>query len=373
MNLFNNRSRKPANRPGSRSEQVRARKTQPPAPRTPVQRPEPGAQPPLRPSQIGVKPVTVRNASFGTPLRARVGNPNPRRQFYIPLTRPDTEMRLPAVPFIGIGPRLAGFLVAVLCMVGMYLMLYSPTFILTPPVVSGLERLSADDIQAAMGAFNLNAVEAQADVLEANIFRQYDIIESARVTIGFPNKLTVAVQERTPAFAWRNGESELWADARGYLFAPAGERPDLLTVHSAANPPVTYAPDKVQAIRDAEAKLASTAQIGADSRSYQLALKALDTARTNAGPQVISLDLLHAAQKLTEVLPVGTALVYSPDRGLGWQDAGGWDVYIGKDLSDFTQKINLYQHTIEQLTSQGITPAVVSVEYLENPYYRLER
>jgi len=100
---------------------------------------------------------------------------------------------------------------------------------------------------------------------------------------------------------------------------------------------------------------------------------ALEQAKAASGPRMVSTDLIQAARLLTDTLPPGTSLMYSADHGLGWLDAGGWDAYIGTDLSSFAQKINLYHHTVEQLASQGILPAVVSVEYPDTPYYRLER
>ena len=53
--------------------------------------------------------------------------------------------------------------------------------------------------------------------------------------------------------------------------------------------------------------------------------------------------------------------------------AGGWDVYVGTDLSNFDQKFALYQSISEQLAGQGITPALISVEFVNAPYYRLEK
>jgi cell division protein FtsQ len=82
---------------------------------------------------------------------------------------------------------------------------------------------------------------------------------------------------------------------------------------------------------------------------------------------------LNTALRLAAYFPGGMALAYSDKHGIGWQDAGGWEVYIGKDLKDFNQKYALYQSISQQLAGQSITPAIISVEFLDAPYYRLEK
>jgi cell division protein FtsQ len=73
------------------------------------------------------------------------------------------------------------------------------------------------------------------------------------------------------------------------------------------------------------------------------------------------------------LLPKGTPMTFSAASGLGWKDTGGWEVYIGTDLDQYDQKIALYQSISTQLAGQGITPALISVEFLNAPYYRLEK
>jgi hypothetical protein len=110
-----------------------------------------------------------------------------------------------------------------------------------------------------------------------------------------------------------------------------------------------------------------------ENADLEEALLVLEKARSPEGPKQIDLLLLDTAQKLATLLPEGTILAYSQDHGLGWRDAGGWDVYIGADLTSFDQKFSLYQGLSQGLAGQGITPAIISVEYLDTPYYRLER
>lgn len=373
MNLFNHRSRLKIPAPRPDKSQPRGEKLRQQA-RPPIEKlMEPPQQPETQAARPPIPPVTVRNPRMGTPLRSRVATANPRRQVYVPLSTPGTELRLPALPQVHIGLRITSFLLAAACALGMYLMMNSSLFILTAPVLDGMHRLNPVDVETTIGSTGLNAIEANLKDFEKALLQRYDILETAQASIVFPNELHIRVTERTPALIWKVGDVDIWADAKGFLFNPAGDPVELLTIYGDAKPPTTYAPERQKAIQDAETRLASVAQMGASSRSYQLALAELEEAHRNSGPEMVPANLFRAVQKLTEVLPPSTQLLYSGERGLGWQDQGGWDVFIGTDLTNFNQKFNLYEQVIRQLARQGITPAVVSVENTDTPYYRLER
>jgi cell division protein FtsQ len=319
-----------------------------------------------------LRPVTVRNTTFGTPVSRRVATTNPRRQYYLSLDTPGAELRLPAMPRLRPGPRLLSGFLALVCLVGILSMLFSSLFILGAPVVKGLQRLTQADIEAALDIANFNAVEVNATELSTRLIEKFDILESAQVSIGLPNQVSVNVKERSPIIAWQTEKETRWADTKGFLFTPAGDPVQLLTITSPDQPPLYVTPEQMQAIQSAETALVK-AEDASDTKAVAAAQAELTQAKNPQGIRQIDLTLLAAAQKLVSELPEGTTLVYSFANGLGWQDAGGWDVYIGTDLTNFDQKIALYQSSIEQLNGQGITPAVISVEYLAAPYYRLER
>ena len=83
--------------------------------------------------------------------------------------------------------------------------------------------------------------------------------------------------------------------------------------------------------------------------------------------------VLTALQELSKQLPSGTQLVYSKQHGLGWKSPEGWQIYIGTDLRDFEAKYSMYQQLTKYLADQGVTPAMVSIEHLNAPFYRLEQ
>jgi hypothetical protein len=58
---------------------------------------------------------------------------------------------------------------------------------------------------------------------------------------------------------------------------------------------------------------------------------------------------------------------------LGWNDPNGWEVFFGSQGNDMNQKLAVYKSLVERLQSEGIQPALISVEYIHAPYYRMER
>ncbi len=73
-------------------------------------------------------------------------------------------------------------------------------------------------------------------------------------------------------------------------------------------------------------------------------------------------------------MPEGTVLVFDSEHGLGWNDPnGGWDVFFGNEDEDMDMKLAVYQALVERLKTEGIQPALISVEYVHAPYYRMER
>jgi hypothetical protein len=370
MNLSTNHPGRPSAENSSRAEQLRRRRTEQSAQPAAKQSERVPSRDENETTARQARPVTVRNATFGTPVRRRVATTNPRRQYYVALNTPGAELRLPALPTLRPGPRLLSGLIAIICLIGIFSMLFSSLFIVGAPVVKGLERLTQADIEAALDIANMNAVEIDTGVLRAALLERFDILDSATVTVGLPNTLSVRVKERTPSFVWQMGDQTRWGDENGFLFAPAGESPQLLTITSPDAPPFQVTPEQLAAIQAAEANL-ETAML--EDEGVEAARAVLEKAKNPSGARQIDQHLLTAALKLTTLLPEGTNLTYTNMRGLGWQDAGGWDVYIGSDLSNFDHKYALYQSIIQQLNGQGITPAVISVEYLEAPYYQLER
>jgi hypothetical protein len=96
-------------------------------------------------------------------------------------------------------------------------------------------------------------------------------------------------------------------------------------------------------------------------------LGSLSTARAFIAP-----DTVLAAQTLSAYIPSGTVLMYEPKYGLGWSDPRGWRAFFGTSGTDIAQKLQVYQALVEDLTRRGIQPAIISVEFPNAPFYRME-
>ena len=76
---------------------------------------------------------------------------------------------------------------------------------------------------------------------------------------------------------------------------------------------------------------------------------------------------------LVDYLPEGNTLNYDPQYGLGWRDPQGWLIYFGKDISNIDMKLAEYETIIAELQAKNLRPALISIEYLYAPFYRLEQ
>ena len=65
-------------------------------------------------------------------------------------------------------------------------------------------------------------------------------------------------------------------------------------------------------------------------------------------------------------------MVYSVDHGLGWKEKKGWTVYLGLNLNDIDMKLQVYKAIEKYLKKAKLKPALVSVESVHAPYYRME-
>jgi hypothetical protein len=88
--------------------------------------------------------------------------------------------------------------------------------------------------------------------------------------------------------------------------------------------------------------------------------------------QFLPKEAIQAILLLGKVIPNGVPLRYDKMRGLGWDDPAGWKVYFGSDFENIEQKILIYQAIVNHIQENGIVPTLISVEYLDAPYYHVE-
>ena len=85
---------------------------------------------------------------------------------------------------------------------------------------------------------------------------------------------------------------------------------------------------------------------------------------------LLTQEMVDAILLLVKQAPQDTTISYSIEHGLAWTDKRGWNVYFGTS-QDMEMKLLLYQSILGYLKSQDTRPEMISVEFLNSPYYRL--
>jgi cell division protein FtsQ len=319
------------------------------------------------------KPVTVRGNAFGSPIHKSAGTRNSRRQFYVAMDHVGAELRLPAIPVLRPGWRVLSVMIAIAAIAGIYSMFASPFLQIYKIDVVGLERLSTDEISKVANLQNLSIVEIDPRSVETAIVAAFPELVEVKLSIEMPNFVTVNVVERQPVAVWYKGENANWLDPDGIVFPMRGEVEGLLIIESDDDLPMAPLPIS---------ELAK--EIGAQntSRPVQdfgflggLFLSEKDDAEEKQAAALDQVDpvFLTTAQELRQKLSPGALLIYDSYNGLGWYDDQGWQVYIGRDVDTFEAKYAMYEGIARNLNERGLRPALISVEHLNAPFYRMEQ
>jgi cell division protein FtsQ len=297
--------------------------------------PKPSGRRQYHNAAAAVPPVLIRSERAVLPVRERK-RPQTRRQMHVALNVPGAEVRLPAMPSIHLNWRWAsGILTALLAALLLHLWT-SPNYKVSDVEIIGLQRMSSMDVSTVIGLSGASIFSVDAQQITKDLQEAFPGLKNITVQVGLPARISVLVEERQPVLAWAHDGQSLWIDAEGLAFPAKGEGGPALAVDSKEIPPDTL-PGKVR-------------------NTYQF------------DPKWIGVFEKFAGQ-----IPEGAGLVYSAERGLGWNDPAGWQVFFGSDLSNLDTKFLVYQALLKNLQDQGITPALISVEYVHAPYYRTER
>ncbi|GAB4492981.1 MAG: hypothetical protein Fur0016_28910 [Anaerolineales bacterium] len=245
-----------------------------------------------------------------------------------------------ALPRITFGPRWFSLLLVIACAAMMYFSLTEPTFLAQEAVIHGNQRVTSQDINSVLGIANQPGALLNPAQIEYNIRASFPEIYGAYVQVELPAKVTITVAERQPVAAWMQDGQVVWVDAYGYAFPPRGQVEGLVMVTAAGNPPT---PGN------------------------------LGLAQTIGARPFLTPELSAAIATLAPQVPEGAALVYDPRYGLGWSDPRGWQAYFGKNNSDITTKLLVYQSLVENLAARGVQPILISVEYPNSPFYRVSK
>lgn len=336
-----------ANRPlhdKSRAEQIRARRQQS---QKETQVPSFGTNVTRKQSTQKV-PVTRRKTTT-VPVINRKHN-----KVHVPLKTKGAELQLPAFPNIKLGWRLISGAVFLLSLAVVITFSSLGTFKVSAINLEGAERLTAEAMLSQIGVTGTSIIKIDPEEIESRIIENFPSISKVKVSAGLPASLTIKVTERQPLIAWQQAAGTLWIDADGVMFVPRGEVEIPLTVIAAGDPPdaVSIAPETAEAISGA------SEEEGVDAASL--------TPRTTP-------EFVQGMLSLVDYVPEGSVLNYDPQFGLGWRDPQGWLVYFGKDISNIDLKLAEYETIVAELQAKDLRPALISLEYLYAPFYRLEQ
>ncbi len=265
-----------------------------------------------------VRPLVSRPRHTGTVTGARRGF---NARSFAP------RLRLPSLPRIAVGWRLASLSLVVLLSAMLVRLMADPEMYVNRGInLGGAALVPGEEIYRASGVagqhiFWVDPVQVQRNVLAV------PGIASATVTVEWPSTITLVVRERIPLVKWMEGEREWWVDALGQKFKARSDLPGLL-------------PIAVDDVRD-------------NVRSYQ----------------DVPVEAIVGALQLRELRPNIELLHYDSLHGLSYQDGRNWRGYFGVG-AQMAQKLAVYETLVDNLLSRGIQPVMISVENVKAPYYR---
>jgi hypothetical protein len=280
---------------------------------------------------LPVKPQPVARR-----IPSRATKKSHRNGYDIAFTLGRADVRAPALNIPQLGPRWVSAALTLLLGFLLYAMWTASPFMVTAAEVRGNQRLGAAEINAMLGMIGQPIFKAVPAQIEANLHTAYPDLKSVKVRVDFPNRITVDVVERTPVLAWYQNGVVTWVDASGVAFMPRGEVPGLVQVAANGTPPQVP----------------------------------LDPALPIYEQKVIAPEMVQALTVLVGDVPAGMPMMFDPQYGMGWQDPRGWTVYFGQNAKDIPMKKMVYQAIVDTLTLQGVQPSLISVEYLNAPFYK---
>ena len=304
------------------------------------------------------QPVIVRGShpTAARPLRNSTQS-RVRRQYYYTLGASGAELRLPAIPFLKLDWKMLSGTLVILLGFALYTLLSAPQFKIQGIEVQGIQRLTPGDIDAALEATGESVVQFNLIEAREKLAAAFPELTDIKITVGLPAHVVIQVNERKPVVAWNGSDTSYWIDSQGYILPPRGEAADLMQISGAGELPLLPLP-KTETIKD-------------QVNTAQAAEGAVSESPVAVWGRQIDPAIVTALLDLRSRIPAESSLVYDPVNGLGWKDTRGWNVFIGKDLSNFDLKLTMYQKIIEQLEQQGNLPSqMVSVEFVNTPFYK---
>lgn len=294
-------------------------------------------------SRLTAMPASVSREGV-TPLAEVIGSENP------------SAVKLRSK----IGWRALSFLIAGILSYALIIAWSSPEYRVSAVNVSGLQRITREDVLSKLDLAGMHIFAVVPAEIQATLQKHFPEFRDIRVQVILPAQVNVSIIERQPHIAWQAGEVLVWIDSEGFLIPARGTAGELLTIQADSLPayhlksPIED-PGTIKVIRDK-----------AEFKPNPSALAFF------AQPKQIDGGLLTAILQLNAWMPQEKTLLYQHQRGLGWADVRGWDVFVGQKLEKINEKMVMYETIVRELEKQGVNPSLVSVEFLHAPYYRMD-
>lgn len=297
-----------------------------------------------RKTQQRTVPITHRKSYRVQPINRKRGKVS------VPLKTKGAELQLPAFPNLQLGWRLISGAIFVLSLFVVISFSNFSTFEVSAVNLTGTERLTSEEILRKLKLTGTSILKVQPDQVEEDILANFPSIREANVSAGLPAKLNIKVIERSPLVLWQKQDESMWIDVEGVIFPVKGDVEVPLSVLAYSDPPEGPAIDIP--------RYEEESQENVDIEEPTI--------------QTTTFEFVQAILALNEYVPLNTQMQYDPNFGLGWQDPQGWLVFFGKNTSEINTKLLEYQTIIAALQARNITPALISLENLHAPFYRLE-
>lgn len=228
------------------------------------------------------------------------------------------------------GARVVSGLLIVCLLAVLGLLMTSDAFFVHSVAVSGLQYLSKEEVFALTDIANMHIFWVDPAQVRAGILRSPTVAD-AQVQIGWPPTMVrISIEERQPALVWEQAGVATWVDVQGRVMLMREDRPELMRIVDV----MTEGP------------------LGPDVR--------------------VDADAVAGALQLKSMYPNIETMLYHPDRGLGYQDGRGWQVWFGTG-TDMPEKIVIYNAIVGNLLGRGMQPALINVANPDAPFYSMVR
>jgi len=334
------------NQAATRSETVRRRRTQNASQATPQK-----IKRDYRPATIQSQTSTNTKISGRSTLSRSQSYKTDRRHYDIAFNTSRASIQTPGITLPALGPRLASAILIGIMVFTLATLWNSSTFKVAGAQLTGNLRITEADINSFLPYIGEPIFSAMPDLIKNELVIRFPDIETISVKVTLPSKVIVHITERTPILVWQrqDGTAE-WVDAQGYKFPKRGEIENPVTINAYGDPPISQGEPTLLA----DSTDPTTPRVPMEQRAF------------------IDPSMIKAISELIALAPQGAVISYDPGYGLGWSDPRNWKVYFGENTENISEKLLIYQAIIDKLTLEGIQPTMISVEYLEAPFYRTQ-